>query len=969
MKLKCKKLQMSIFNVLKIKIMVRNRYLRSSILFLIFVFGSVHFMSADTKVIPVMVRNNAAPSAVHAVKVLGRELKNYGVSINIIQRKSFRDGDTTYTAVYAGNVENYLNREMAYKYDYEVPVDQESYIIRIRGNNVFVIGSDEVGTMYGLYDLVEQIRWHGSMDGFPEFLKEKIETPYVKIRGINQFLHTQAIWNEDSWFFDMDFWEQYLDLLSFNRINFLDIHAVYDLYNTDFLNFFAYFVKSEKYPEVGLSKEVCERNLEMFKKVVHMAKERGIRTGLMNYNFGSYIGGQPGPGKFRGDPKVDFPRLNDKDLEIYIRDVTAKFLREIPELWTFGFRIGESGKRLDFFNDTFIKGIRESGREGMSLISRSWLSTRRLIDKMAADYQGKVFIEVKYNGEQFGVPYQAITGGKRPWHLSYSYEEYTDLPRKYDLIWQIRFNGDHRIFQWANAEYIKRTVRTMHFADGAGFSIEPMQSYYPYTDFATDIPEDKQYYKWGFQRDWLWNVMWGRLSYNPDEDERVYMFEMNRRFGEAADDVLKVVEMSSEVIPLIYQTHCNGVDHRAAAPELETGNGLNKKFKPDDINYDKGINSFIEVEPLDIGSFMTIREYVGNVLSGKESEKFTPVDVNRRLKDISDSINDALDAGSLRSLQNNAEFENYKVNAEMLSDLALYYSEKFMAATDLQFYYSAGDRSKLISSLAHAKKAYGHWKEMAETGKSFYHPFSDQLRMRRNDYTWESQLKFLQKDIDYIEGLVAGKGDIVFAGIGSVPVTKVKLNEAIPVSATLNVPVSEGVYVNYRRAGEKKFVQKKLEKSDGQNVFSGFLDKSLTKKAGTVEYYLSAKINGHDVTYRPFDRENPVRVVVSNDFTPPQFKHVPESPEGHPQAIKISVKVIDDSEVRSVRLYCKELPSYLLWKSVEMKPVGDGTYEAVVPLNKHGLMYRFAAEDICKNATIYPDPAVETPYFVIDAWE
>jgi hypothetical protein len=295
--------------------------------------------------------------------------------------------------------------------------------------------------------------------------------------------------------------------------------------------------------------------------------------------------------------------------------------------------------------------------------------------------------------------------------------------------------------------------------------------------------------------------------------------------------------------------------------------------------------------------------------------------------------------------------------------------QNWLKITDLQFYYKTGDRSKLISALDHAKKAYAHWKDMAEKGKSFYHPFSDQLRMRMNDYTWESQLKFLQKDIDYIEDLIAGKGGFVFAGIGSVPVTKVKLNDAIPVSATLNVPVSDGVFVNYRRAGEKKFNSKRLSKDGAKNIYSGVIGKELTKKDGVVEYYLSAMIDGQYVTYKPFDRDNPVKVIVSNDIKVPLFSHVSEIINRRSYKATISVNVIDNRGVKSVRLYYKELPSYLLWNSVEMKQSDDGNYEAEVPLNKHGLMYRFEAGDVNGNAVIYPDPAVEIPYFVIDAWE
>ena len=924
---------------------------------------------AVNKVIPVLIRNNTAPSTKHAVNILKEELNNYNYNIKLIIHKDYPP--VKGAAVYIGNIENYLNKELAFKHGFSVPHKQDSYILRVKGNKIYIFGSDETGTMYGVYDLVEQIRWRSSMKNFPKFIKKKTNSPYVKIRGINPFLHTQALWDENSWFFDMDFWREYLDQLSFNRFNFLDIHAVYDLYNTDFLNFFAYFVKSDQFPEVGLSPKICERNLNVFKEIVAMAKERGIKTGLMNYNFGSYIGGQPRPGRFRDDPKVTLQRLNESDLEIYIRDVTAKFLREVPDLWVFGFRIGESGKRLDFFNDTFIKGIQDAGRKGMPLYSRSWLTTRRLIDKMAADYPGKLYLEIKYNGEHFGPPYQAISGGLRPWHLSYSYEEYSDLPQNFTLLWQIRFNGTHRLYQWANPQYVKRAVQTMHFADGHGFTIEPMQAYFPWTDFSYNNAAD-DYYSYGFQRDWLWNRLWGRLSYNPDADPRIYLHDMQTRFGnKAANDVLNLLALSSEVIPYIFQTHCVGVDHRAFAPEFETGNGIDHHYKPGNAKYDKGINAFITVPPLDSASFMGIEEYVRAELTGKSCGRYTPLEISEHFKNLSRKIHTALEKPSLPNADENAEYANYRINALMLADLAYYYAEKFIAATDLEFYYQSGDRGRLEEALSLAESAYGYWQDMAALGETYYRPFPDQLRMRMKNYTWGSQLAYLQADIDKLNKLLSNINEgRQFTGIGHTPVRRSRLKTPVLISASLfdNVDKTK-LILHYRRRGDKKYHDKIMEFDRNFNIHRAEIGQNLTQTAGKIEYYLSAKLNGKEIFFPKKGVKNPITIDVSNDFTAPKLTHHFKKISSHPRQIKIVVKAADKSGIKSLRLFYKELPSYLEWHSVKMKAAGSGNYEATVPLNSRGLMYHFEALDAHNNGAIYPDPQIERPYFVIKAWE
>ena len=143
----------------------------------------------------------------------------------------------------------------------------------------------------------------------------------------------------------------------------------------------------------------------------------------------------------------------------------------------------------------------------------------------------------------------------------------------------------------------------------------------------------------------------------------------------------------------------------------------------------------------------------------------------------------------------------------------------------------------------------------------------------------------------------------------------------------------------------------------------------MTRREGVVEYYLSADTNGRELTVSPFDREHPFRAVVSDDEDAPQFRYLPVPSAGHPEKIRIKVRVTDVSGVASVTLYYKELPSYLRWKSIEMKPVGKGVYETEVPLTRHGLMYRFEAADVWNNATIFPDQARRTPYYVIEAWK
>ncbi len=142
---------------------------------------------------------------------------------------------------------------------------------------------------------------------------------------------------------------------------------------------------------------------------------------------------------------------------------------------------------------------------------------------LAKDVPGPSFVEAKYNGEQLSLPYHAILDPRpRPRNPGYSYEAYSYRPQNDRTIWQVRANGTHRIFHWGDADFVQRAVRTFPFAGAASFSLEPIQAYYPWDIFYHNTSRvDHRFFTWGYQRDWLWNLLWGRLSYNPDEDASV----------------------------------------------------------------------------------------------------------------------------------------------------------------------------------------------------------------------------------------------------------------------------------------------------------------------------------------------------------------------------------------------------------------------------------------------------------------
>jgi len=606
-----------------------------------------------------------------------------------------------------------------------VPEAAESFAIARRGGELLIVGRDAVGAMYGALDAAEQVRWAGGGAPLGQ-VEPKSESPFLRLRGVNPFITVQAVQDPNSWFFSADYWRGYLDMLARNRINWLDLHAMYDLVTTGFPNFFAFFVESEKFPQIAAPVAEKARNLAMLNRILKMAHDRGLHTAIMNYNARWQVTGYPAPSYEAGD----------ENLWAYARECTAKLLRACPDLDIFGFRIGESGKTGQFFG-SYLDGVRDSGRRDLWIYTRSWASDPETVRKLASLSPLPFLIEIKYNGEQLGLPYQ-VQGDRMAGAGSYSYETYLARPRDYQVIWQVRANGTHRIFRWGDPDFVRRDVRTFAYGDASGYTLEPMTAYYPQQMAQVLAPSRTPWCDWMWQRNWFWHTLWGRLSYNPDAPARIWRAEFARRFGSAGEAVERVVTASSKIVPFLYATYCFGPDHRNMAIEFETGGDL---------------DAFVNTKPFDDSVFQSVKEYVNMLIQGGATGKYTPIEVAAILGKFAQATRDAVKQADGAVAQAGlgeaarADYESAKLDAEALSWLAEYHQAKRMAAVDYELYRRVGGEAHKEAARRGVRESTYCWRHLADVTASQYRPLLDTLRMHTTEFTWASQLRLLPRDL------------------------------------------------------------------------------------------------------------------------------------------------------------------------------------------------------------------------------
>ncbi|MFP5227320.1 MAG: hypothetical protein ACLGXA_06790 [Acidobacteriota bacterium] len=615
-----------------------------------------------------------------------------------------------------------------------ISIEEQSFSLEVAGTAVQIRAGGAVGAMYGLEELAEQIRnaasaRPASWRQVAILIKPTSQKPYLEIRADNMFIHTRGT-SEPAppggyplLVNDHAMWHAYIDLLARNRYNLLDLHGAYDLESTSFPNLYPMLVHVPDYPNVG-DEAVQRRNLASLRAIIAYAESRGIRVSLMNYSANNGRGG-----RYKNEPSVT--GVPPDRLADYTAKAVALLIRALPDLYMLGFRVGESTQLAGFYRDAYLRGVQEAGRTSLRLYTRSWQTTKEQLLPIAQAAHAGLDIEIKFNGEHLGLPYQSMQG---PAYGSYSYQNYLDLPADYRILWQIRANGTHRFWAWENTEFIRRTVRSCRLGNALGFTLEPHIAYFS-VDSAQYYrsTDDIGVYRWIWQKHWMWYYAWGRLGYDPDLPDRNVVRAFNRHYGAAGETAYRAMQESSRIVPLVYAYRFQGPDQRDYSPETETGNFDTKKKRAR-----QDLLQFAENHPEDSRSFVGIDQYVRERIAGTPDGRIGPFRIARRLSDAARETRALLASAPTVSGSDAAAWRLLRDDLLLAADLGDYAAARIRGMTWLESALQSGnsdDDAAAVRDLAASRLA---WKQLSDAADRVYRPLSNPLR-HQIDFQWSSQ--------------------------------------------------------------------------------------------------------------------------------------------------------------------------------------------------------------------------------------
>jgi hypothetical protein len=748
-------------------------------------------------------------------------------------------------------------------------------------STLLVCGNDPRGIVYSLLELTDRIHYSISPFEAMKISSPVSEHPANKVRSIYRCFASEI--EDKSWFYDREFWLQYLTMLAVQRFNRFQL-AFGMGYNTPdqitdsyFLFAYPFLLKVPGYDvRIGnLPDEERERNLEMLKFISEETELRGIEFQLGLWSHGI---------DWKNSPNPNYPLLgiNSGNQAPYCRDALIQLLKECPAISGITFRVhGESGvPEGDYvFWQTLFEAFKKSGRK-IRIDMHAKNVTEQIIEialatgmdvtlspKYWAEHQGLGYIPSSIRSMELGKEnyFEQPSGvglGSRGF-TRYSYGDYFREDRKLQVLHRI-WPGTQHLLLSGDPVLSSAYGRVSGFCGALGYDLPDPLTFKGrrgtgheggrcgYGVKALEPKYDWQKFSYTYRT-------YGRTAYNPETDPDVWKRFLRAEFGSAAEAVEKSLSSASRILPMITTIHGPSADCSVYWPEIYTNMSI---INVDDRQPYKDMEDpkvFGNVSSLDPQLFAGINEFADLLLAGNTVQKYTPVETAQMLEELSFSAMENLNHASY-SIQNkdSVEFKRLAADVRIQSGLAQFFASKIRSALLWRIFEKSGDINAFEKAADKYRQARDAWKKMIELTETIYVidiSFGDRKVLREN---WGARLEAIDQDVSDMEKKLAEskskaafQGDRqniehliqavlaspkrTFAVCKHTPVRGFKNGEEVKVKISVP-PDSRNVNLYYRHVNQALRWLVQPMQSEG-NTYQGTIPSTYTQTKFPLQYY------------------------------------------------------------------------------------------------------------------------------------
>ncbi len=741
---------------------------------------------------------------------------------------------------------------------------------------------DVRGLMYALLEVADRIRHSERPLSALEQPQAITERPFNAIRSVGRIFCSDI--QDKPWFYDREMWPAYFSMLAtqrFNRFS-LNFGIGYDFLDNvrDAYFLFAYPfllpVSGYKVRAVNLPDEERDRNLEMLQFISAQAVAHGIDFQLGIWTHGYHWGPS-------SQPNYTIEGLASDNHAAYSRDALTVLLKACPDISGITLRThGESGVREGSYSfwSTVFSALPACGRK-VNLDLHTKGLDQKLVD--AALQTGMpVTLSPKYWAEHMGLPYHqaairelemphddhregffALSGGSRSF-TRYGYADFLTEDRRYGVMFRI-WPGSHRLLLWGDPASSAAHARAFNFCGCNGVELfEPLSfkgrrgsgiagSRCAYADSSLEPRWDWQKYLYTYRS-------WGRLMYNPNARPETWRRHLRKQFRAAAPTMEAALASASVITPLLTTAHLPSAANENYNPEYYTNQSIVDASKPSPYNDTPAPRVFGNVSPLDPQLFLSINEFVAELLKKERSGKYSPLEVAQWLETSAEGAASSLTEAEARIPdKSSAEFRRAAIDLKIQIGVGRFFAAKLRAGVLYAAHEQAGDRAALEQALMQYRRARDIWRSFAEDVKGTYVSnitFGPSAYQRGN---WLDRVAAIEDDIAEMEQRLAAApagaghssvslGDLTApAKRESIELEHTPASHFVPgqpleiaVAVPGGTPQSLGVRIYYRHVDQAERYESIDMSADGHR-FTAAIPANYTHSKYPLQYYFEIR--------------------------------------------------------------------------------------------------------------------------------
>jgi hypothetical protein len=618
---------------------------------------------------------------------------------------------------------------------------------------VAISSADDSGALYGCLELARRIRDTKSVPRDLSFS----DAPVFKLRGtcigmqktyilpgrkVYEYPYTPELF---PFFYDKQFWTEYLDFLAANRFNTLYLWNGHP---------FASLVKLEDYPyALEVDEQTFAKNQEMFRWIATEADRRGIWVVQMFYNI---LLSKPFAEKNGLSTQLKEPNPIAAD---YTRKSIAEFVREYPNVGLM-ICLGEALQGIDnqrtWLCEVILPGIRDGMRQAglrdePPVVIRTHATDLRKFMADALKVYKNIYTEAKFNGESLTT--WEPRGVRQQVHIDMSKLGSTHLINVHIL-------ANLEPFRYGDVNFIKKSVQAGRDRLGArGLHLYPLCYWdWPISPDKVDPPLQQ------IHRDWIWFEAWARYSWNPDIEEKAdreyWIARLTDMYGDrfAAEKILDAYNASGECAPRILRRFGITEGNRQT---MSLGMTLDELVNPTKYR------AFEELWESQSPPGERLQEYVDREWSGQPHSGETPVSIIQELSEFMAKSIASIEAATPHVTKNRDEFDRFRNDVHCIFDMSACYASKAAAAMSVLRYAHSHDIADMEMAEKLLTQSLNDFRELVKgTEKTYRFANSMQTAQRRIPITggvdgkpayfhWSQMLPVYEKELADFKAQVA----------------------------------------------------------------------------------------------------------------------------------------------------------------------------------------------------------------------